>query len=117
MDALLVEDEKLLREMLHGSLSDMGFDVEEADSGEAAWEMVQNGLHFDLLLTDVRMPGTIDGIDLAKRVKSIGHDAAIIVMSGFVGSRNPAAEGFNHFLAKPFTEGRLSQLIKKAMAD
>lgn len=117
MQALLVEDEAVLRNMLCGSLSDFGFEVEQAESADAAWRMVEEGLNFDLLVTDVRMPGTMDGIELAKRVKATGTDAAIVIMSGYTGAQKTPLEPFPNFLPKPFTEARLLTLIKQAMAD
>jgi two-component system, response regulator PdtaR len=117
MHALLVEDEALLRMMLCGSLSDFGFEVEQAETADAAWKMVEEGLDFDLLVTDVRMPGKMDGIELAERVKAKVRDAAIVIMSGFAGSNRTSTENFPNFLPKPFTEARLLTLIKQAMAN
>ena len=115
MHALLVEDEALLRMMLFGFLSDFGFEVEQAASADAAWKMVEDGLDFDLLVTDVRMPGKMDGIELAERVKDKRSDAAIVIMSGYAGTGRTPVEKFSNFLAKPFTEANLLTLIQRLM--
>lgn len=116
MRALLVDDEALLRDIVSGLLEELGFEVEEADSGDAAWQMVDNGMKPDLLLTDVRMPGQIDGIELARRVRAIQRDTAILIMSGYMGLEHQASNNAPLVLSKPFTLERLSRSIDQAMA-
>lgn len=99
------------------SLTDLGVDVVEAESGDAAWHLVEQDVIFDLLLSDVRMPGSIDGIELAQRVEARNPDAGIIIMSGFVGRRQPAEYGFKHFLPKPFTMHQLAGLIETLVSS
>jgi two-component system, response regulator PdtaR len=105
----LVEDEPMLRRVLCETLCGDGFVVEEAGSGDSAWALVQGGLHFDILLTDVRMPGRIDGIELARKVKDARAASHIVVMSGFTGVEIDPALG--RFLAKPFSPEKLAQAI------
>lgn len=112
---LLAEDEALVRSTVTMALRELGVDVVEKDSGDAAWKSIEDGQIFDLLITDVRMPGTIDGFELARRVKSHKRDANIIIMSGHTGGRHPTEFGFEHFLPKPFTVHKLSSLISKVM--
>lgn len=117
MVILLAEDERLVRSVITSSLEELGCKVVEADCGDAAWDLIEQSLRFDLLITDVRMPGSIDGIELAHRVRSRNDGAKIIIMSGYVGERDPAAHGFNTFLPKPFTAHQLSSLIGAVTAD
>lgn len=107
---LLVEDEPILRQLLGESLQDDGYKVARASSADAAWEMVQNGLAFDILVTDVKMPGTLNGLDLAQLVYSHFPDARIIVMSGFA-SLEKFDGRLGIFLKKPFTPARLSATL------
>ncbi len=103
---LLVEDEPLLRLVLQETLEDSGYRVEEAESGDMAWGLVERGLKFDILLTDVRMPGRLNGLELARKVKANSARTSIIVMSGFVGQAAMESD-LGMFLSKPFTPNRL----------
>lgn len=62
----LVEDEAELRTVMEVMIEMLGYDVVSADSGKKALEMVESGLNFDLLLTDVVMPGGVGGFELAR---------------------------------------------------
>lgn len=64
---LLVEDEILIREIACLDLADAGFAVASADNGEEAFALLEAGNHFDVLITDIRMPGSIDGWELGRK--------------------------------------------------
>ena len=66
---LLVEDEALIRVMVADFLADEGFEVTEARDGEEAVRLLDTVGGFDVLFTDVRMPGMLDGIDVALRAR------------------------------------------------
>lgn len=100
----------MLRRILGEALTADGFTVAEAPSGDRAWEMIENGLRFDVLLTDVRMPGRLNGIDLARKVKRAGAASRIIVMSAFAGAE--MEPGLGQFIAKPFSPHRLTTAIR-----
>ena len=63
---LVVEDELLLRLDLSSQLRMAGFDVIEADTGDEALRVLANEIDVELVLTDIRMPGSTDGMGLAK---------------------------------------------------
>ena len=63
---LAVDDDPMMLETIHGLFKSFQFLVETADCGNAAWELF-NRQHFDLVVTDVRMPNG-DGIELAKKL-------------------------------------------------
>src|SRR5215218_5326868 len=69
MKVLVVEDEWLVRELIVGELLDAGFDVVEAESGEAALARYHEH-NPDVLFTDIRLPGQIDGWDVAERCRA-----------------------------------------------
>ena len=80
---LLVDDNShglTARKMI---LSDHGYVVETASSGEEAWDIFQNG-EFDIVVTDLRMSG-IDGVELIRRIRAIDSPARTILLSGFIG--------------------------------
>ena len=62
---LLVDDNDGLRVSMHRALSQAGHDVVEADSGDTAATLIEDTVPFDMLVTDVRMPGSRDGVALA----------------------------------------------------
>lgn len=99
----------MLRRVLCESLTDDGFLVAEAASGDYAWEMIEEGLQFDILLTDVRMPGRLNGIELARKVKTAAAASRIVVMSAFAGV--DLEPGLGQFLPKPFSPEKLARAI------
>ncbi len=79
---LIVEDEFLIRMTLSETLVDDGFDVTEAESGDEALVLVGGPLGFDLLLTDVQLPGSLNGIALAAAARQQAPDLPVIFMTG-----------------------------------
>lgn len=63
-------------------LTDLGYDVVTALSGEEAWEIFQSS-RFDVVVTDLRMGG-MDGVELIRRIRATDSPAGIVLLSGFV---------------------------------
>ena len=80
---LVVEDEVLLRLDLAYQLRCAGFDVIEADSGDEALAILKAKDDVDLILTDIRMPGEIDGARLARSVRGQTQDIKIVILSAY----------------------------------
>ena len=78
---LVVDDEPLVRAVIAETLADEGFDVTEAASGDEAKRLVDDD-GFDLLLTDVHMPGSIDGLQLAAFAREADPTLPIVVVTG-----------------------------------
>jgi two-component system cell cycle sensor histidine kinase/response regulator CckA len=78
---LVVEDEALIRSLMVETLLDAGFDVEEAANSDTAAEMLEAD-GYRLLVTDVHMPGALDGIDLAELAHAHDPDMAVVVVTG-----------------------------------
>jgi len=108
---LVVEDEFLIRFMLADSLREIGYQVLEAADGDEGFEILISGQDIDLIITDVRMPGAIDGMELTRRSKSMAPARPVIVCSAdlFKSQSHPADE----FLAKPYTIEALAGLIAR----
>jgi CheY-like chemotaxis protein len=105
---LLVEDEELLRKVMAEELRDAGYIVEEASNGANA--IVALGERFDVLLTDIRMAGRVNGWDLAEAARSIQSDIEVIYMTGYSGEiqkRVPNSE----FIMKPCTVAQIVELM------
>ena len=76
---LVVDDEGAIRYSVSKTLQRVGYHVSEAESGEKALEMLVQQ-EFDVILTDIRMPG-IDGVELLRRIKEIAPDSSVILMT------------------------------------
>jgi len=94
-----------VRSFAQRALTNKGYEVLTAESGEAALDLMaeQENKHLDLLLTDVVMPG-IDGPTMAKKMREDAPKLKIIFMSGYTEDRlkDHMGEGI-YFLPKPFT--------------
>jgi DNA-binding response OmpR family regulator len=98
---LLVEDEYLIRLTLAELLADEGFEVLEAGTAEDALGLLVRNPDVGLLLTDIQLPGSVDGITLVRRARERMPSLPVIYMTG---RGSLAAEpGDNEIvLAKPF---------------
>jgi CheY-like chemotaxis protein len=113
---LLVEDEKMVRELTKRILMGAGFEVMEAvDAGEAL-QHAADGV-FDVLLTDVVLPG-MSGPELVVQLRATGLDFRVVYMSGypadFVESRVPLGES-ELLVHKPFTAATLLASLHEAL--
>jgi two-component system nitrogen regulation response regulator GlnG len=78
---LVVDDEELIRWSLHNALRDIGFIVELASSGDEALQML-NSTHFDIVITDLKMPG-LSGLDLLEKIKEKKAETKVIMISAY----------------------------------
>ncbi len=83
LTVLVVEDEFLVRMTVAEYLRDEGFEVIEAGDADQALTMLKNGAKIDVLFSDVRMPGSIDGCELARRVRADWPTLPNILTSGY----------------------------------
>lgn len=117
---LLVEDEAPVRAFAARALKLKGYEVLEADSAEAALEILRDpALRIDLFVTDVVMPG-LDGPSWVREARKSRPQAGVIFMSGytediFTEGRAPIAN--SAFLSKPFTLAELAQLVEDRLAS
>jgi DNA-binding NtrC family response regulator len=116
MKILLVEDDPLLREELQRGLTEIGgYSVEAASNGLEAIQKIEVDV-FDLVLTDVKMPG-MDGFELLRIIKSTRPEAGVILITGY-GSIETAVEamkiGADDYITKPVNFRDLLLHISKA---
>lgn len=114
---LLVEDEPLLLEMYSEFLNEAGFVVTKASNGDHAWSLICSAGAFDVLLTDVRMAGQLDGIKLAYKCQSARPAIVRILMSGYMMSDVSIEPGLARFLRKPFTSHMLVDAINRCLSE
>jgi len=117
---LFVEDEASVRVIAAKTLRKRGYKVVEAEDGEEAFEILEDGEHdFDMMISDVVMPG-MDGPTLLKKGRSMLGEARIVFISGY------AEEEFSDllseepdvtFLPKPFTLAQLAEKVKTEIGE
>jgi PAS domain S-box-containing protein len=116
---LLVEDELPVRRTVASCLRDLGYSVLEADSGSEAlkvWE--QHHRKIDLLFTDMLMPGGMNGLELAERLKKEKSSLKIIRSSGYCGDTAaipPAAGQEIVYLPKPYAPALLAKTVRRCL--
>jgi PAS domain S-box-containing protein len=114
---LLAEDDPLMRKLARQLLEEHGYAVIEAKDGAAALEQLASGQSFDLLLTDVVMPG-MSGPDLALRVTESHPETKVVYMSGYTGELLTGNHGLDSgivVLEKPFTRAALLKAVHAAL--
>ena len=114
---LIVDDEPFGRMDIAETLRQAGFHVEEAsNSDEALTKLNGGGYPLRALVTDVQMPGTMNGYGLAKLVHKRFPQAAIVVISGAVRPSLGEMPSNATFLSKPVIPERLVRAITEALA-
>ncbi len=112
---LVVEDEFLVRLTLVEALSDEGFQVLEAETGDAALPLLQRSGEISLLLTDIQLPGTINGHALALRARESQPNLPIIFMTGGPDEETDASAR-DVFISKPYTLANICDAAKRLTA-
>lgn len=111
---MIVEDQVLVRFPVAEALRVEGLEVIEASSADEAWSYLLSGQAIDLIFSDIQMPGSMDGLELAQRVQErFGH--IIVVLTS--GRRSARRTGHPHFLPKPYQLGRAIALITRLLKD
>ncbi|MGX0891067.1 DNA-binding NtrC family response regulator [Pseudomonas sp. ADAK2 TE3594] len=113
---LVVEDDPLILEFLCEILQEEGFAVVPKVSADAASQFLeQHAPEVGLLLTDITMPGKLNGADLANQFGDRWPDKPIMIMSGF---ETPKSSGVKHrvaFIKKPWAVGQLLDCVQNAL--
>jgi DNA-binding NtrC family response regulator len=114
---LIVDDEPTVRNVLTEMLSDSGLPILEAgDASEALNTLRKAGGNICVMVTDVRMPGFLNGLDLAKFVQNSWPWVKVIVMSGF-GETVSELPRNTRFVPKPWQPDQMMGNILGAAAD
>ncbi len=113
---LLVEDEGLIRMMTAEALQDEGFEVVEAFNGDEAVKLLDGPEHFDVLLTDVRMPGSLDGVEVALHARQRYPAIPIVVTSGYAAdlvARLSVLDPSAVLIGKPYGIAKMVEALKR----
>ncbi len=112
---LIVDDELHVRESLSHWFIEDGYEVSTASGGKEALALLGRQ-HFDVVITDIRMPG-MDGLELQKRIHEVDPEVAIILVTAYASVSTAVQalkEGAYDYLVKPFDPEELSRVVEKA---
>jgi len=112
---LLVEDKRAMRNMLTTALREDGWEVTPVSSGAEAIRILTIG-GFDILLSDICLPGDIDGMEILRKSRKLNHWTPVVLMTAY-GTVDLAVEamkeGARDFITKPFELDDLLALIRR----
>ncbi len=111
---LLVDDEKILREVLEDFLKDKDYEVEIAETGSQALELLKKN-SFDLVILDISLPDG-NGLELIPKIKEFQPEIGIILISAYAGVKSVVSaikQGAFDYLIKPFDGDELLLTIEK----
>jgi two-component system, NtrC family, response regulator AtoC len=112
---LIADDEPDLRELLAELLGDEGYTTDAAASGDEVLARLQSDTRYDLLLLDLRMPGT-DGLQLLERLRNEGNEIPVIMMTAHSTSSSAIRAmqmGAYDYLPKPFDNDEVLVVVKR----
>ena len=116
---LLVDDDAMVREMVVMQLQNLGYRVVSAVNGSQALDLLERDGGFDLLFTDVVMPGGLNGRQLADEARKLSPGMRVILSSGYADTAVPQPGGLDqgvHLLNKPYRRSDLAKKVREALA-
>lgn len=115
---LLVEDEVLISHLVADWLSERGFAVHEVATSDEALDYVDSGGEVDVMFTDVNLPGSMSGAQLAERVRKIRPELPIVYASGRYGPAEIAPlVPRSVFVEKPYDPAAVCMLLQRLTAQ
>src|SRR5581483_5062108 len=115
---LVVDDEQSMREWLTIALSQDGFEVESAASGEDGLKVLER-TPLALALVVLRMPG-LDGLETLRRIKQVDESVSVVIMTAYATAETAVQalkEGAYDYIIKPFKVDELRHLVQKALEE
>lgn len=107
---LIVDDEPFIRMYVRGVLEDAGHLAKEASNAQDALRLIQED-GITLVVTDIEMPGAMDGLALAHEVRTRWPNIAVVITSGRRLPRPEELPPDSRFLSKPFSQERLIDVV------
>jgi len=114
---LVVEDESVILKSLQTMLYASEYFVRTASTGDQAWKLLCDDPNVNLVLSDVVMPGKLQGTDLAQNIKDAKLNIPVILMSGhaFTLRHEMNSQIASQFIHKPIRKGELIDAIEEAI--
>jgi CheY-like chemotaxis protein len=117
ISVLLVEDEVLISNLVADCLTASGFTVHEVTTADEALRYIDSGANIDVLFTDVNLPGSMDGAELATRARERRPEMPIVYASGrFKLSDIAPLVPRSLFMAKPYDPADVCALLTRLTA-
>jgi CheY-like chemotaxis protein len=113
---LYVEDSREVAAVTEEMLKEIGYEVHRADGAHAALHLIDNGPKFDLVLSDILMPGGMNGLDLAREVRRRFPMLPMLLTSGYSEGGIEAERSGFMILAKPYRADALADAIMRCLA-
>lgn len=117
---MVVEDNPQVRKLSVKRIRDLGFIVKEASSGDDAYQMLLEGEYADVLFSDLVMPGSLNGYDLAAKVEQEFPHLKVLLTSGYISDLITGAMAHDrHYdiLHKPFRQSELIHRLQALLAE
>lgn len=117
---LVVEDDPLVRSYVSEQLRDLGYRVTEAADGRIALEALRRGVGFDLLFTDVVMPGGMNGRQLADQARLLSPRVKVLFTSGYTENaivHHGKLDAGVHLLNKPYRKAELARAVRRRLDE
>jgi excisionase family DNA binding protein len=115
---LVVDDEQAVRDLLSKTLTMADYDVDSADDGPSAIDKMR-AVEYDLLITDLKMPG-MDGLSVIREARKLAGDLRVIIITGY-STEASAIEAINlgvsGYLTKPFRLPRILAAAARALGE
>src|SRR5512133_3024938 len=115
MKVMVVDDERAVRESLRRALELEGYEIELAENGNEALDLLAGGAQPDALVLDVLMPG-VDGLEVCKRLRRSGNQLPVLMLTARAEVENRVAgldAGADDYVTKPFA---LEELLARVRA-
>lgn len=114
-EVLIVDDEPAIREYVGLVLARLGVNALKAEDGHAALSALSRHQGIALVLLDVHMP-RLDGLEVLTRARALRPGLPVVILSGDPGDEDHArARGASGFLAKPFSQGELAEVVARSV--
>ena len=114
---LVVEDDAIIRMMAADLVEELGFAMFEVSSADAALTMLERHEEITIVFTDVHMPGSIDGLELAALAHLRWPAVGLVVVSGEHVTTNDKLPGGAKFFAKPYDAARVQAALVQMSKD
>jgi CheY-like chemotaxis protein len=108
---LVVEDETLLRIDAADMIEAAGFEVVEAASADQAIEVLEARRDITVVFTDIQMPGSMDGLKLARAIRGRWPPIKIVATSGLLDIGEPDLPEGGRFLSKPYSRAQVRRVL------
>jgi CheY-like chemotaxis protein len=113
---LVVDDEAMIRTAMIYIVEDAGYSAVEAADADEAIIMLERCPHIVAVLTDINMPGTMDGLQLSRVIRARWPQIGLVITSGRFVARAAQMPAGIHFISKPYTPGEIVSALHDCAA-